>query len=480
VRRAGLYLRQSDSSCAGDTSLCIASQDTAGRAWCIREDCIVVAVEIDTDLRGWQDDTERPGLARILTLAESRAIDVLVVWDLSRLARSVRIQEMIVWRLARAGVELVSLTEPHAGDALLRQILGAIAEHRPRGIAGHVRRALRERTTRGLPHSIAPYGYRRVEPAGRYEPDPDSRETVRQIFTSYADGAGLATIADDLTARGIPCPARSGPWRLQTVRYILRNPAYVGRVGPVEDAHEAIVPTELWHRVQARLDSTRRVPRRKPHSSWLEGHIFHGCGRPMYLSGPQGRMTGPAFRCQAVHYRRVDGEACPVRPYQVMAARLEAAVWSQVQTALAHLVSAEDVARGIAAEVRAAAPLVGRQRREIEARVDRARQRRTKAEDLHLSGSRDRAWFGVEDARLAAELAFANDALDALPTEPDVGALRTTEAELRTLATRVGRLLPADRGAVLAWLGVAVVDGDGVRIEWRAEVAAFLADRVRR
>ena len=73
----------------------------------------VIAVERDADLRGWQGEDERPGLAAALRRAEEDA-DVLLVWDLSRLARKLRIQENIVARLAESDVEIASLNEPWA------------------------------------------------------------------------------------------------------------------------------------------------------------------------------------------------------------------------------------------------------------------------------------------------------------------------------------------------------------------------------
>jgi DNA invertase Pin-like site-specific DNA recombinase len=413
------------------------------------------------------DETERPALARCLDMAAAGDYDVLLVYDLSRLARSVRLQENWVWQLARCGVEVASVTEPHAGDDLVRPILAAVNQRERRVTAGKVRMAIRERTARGLPWGVAPLGLRRGED-GRYEPDPATAHVAREIVEAYADGAGLTALADDLTERGVPTPRGHARWRIQTIRYLLANPAYAGLV----------VDAETWARAQARLASGRRAPRRKAWASWLEGRVRHGCGAPMYLVGPAGRMTGPAFRCKREGGRSAGDPGCGLRPAQVSAARLEAEVWRLVVAALEQKRDALDVYEELVERARRSSPLVDRRRREAERRVDSALRRRDRAESLYLDGSRDRAWFDAEDARLTTELAAAEAALAALPAAPDLEELRATERELREHAENIGDIHPADRGTVLDRLGTTVgVGSQGVWVQWREDFARFLAEK---
>ena len=71
--------------------------------WCEAEGWTLTGVIRDADVRGWQDETQRPGLQEALDRARARAYDVLLVWDMSRFARSVRIQEDLIYRLAALG-----------------------------------------------------------------------------------------------------------------------------------------------------------------------------------------------------------------------------------------------------------------------------------------------------------------------------------------------------------------------------------------
>ena len=100
---------------------------------------------------------DRPELARILDIA--RKGDILIVWKLDRLARSVRQLIETVQQLDDKGVQLKSLTEnidtSSAGGKLIFHIFAALAEFE-RGV-------IRERTMAGLAaaRSDGRYGGRR-------------------------------------------------------------------------------------------------------------------------------------------------------------------------------------------------------------------------------------------------------------------------------------------------------------------------------
>ncbi len=135
----------------------------------------------------------------------------LLVWDLSRLARKLRIQENIVARLADAGVEIASLNEPWASAPMFRQILGAVAEERTRQMSVDIRRSLRQRAQTGLWHGIVPYGY--VRPDGKNQRlivDDEKAAIVAEIFERVAGGANVSDVALELSRRGVPTPRGGG------------------------------------------------------------------------------------------------------------------------------------------------------------------------------------------------------------------------------------------------------------------------------
>lgn len=60
---------------------------------------------------------------------------------------------------------------------------------------------------------------------------PERTEVIRRIFAWYTGGAGLGfkSIADRLNQEGIISPKGKG-WAMSTIRVIIMNPAYIGRV----------------------------------------------------------------------------------------------------------------------------------------------------------------------------------------------------------------------------------------------------------
>jgi DNA invertase Pin-like site-specific DNA recombinase/transcriptional regulator with XRE-family HTH domain len=163
VKRVLAYTRQSVTKEGGKDSLSLDSQVAQLTARCEREGWRIIGVIRESGLKGWMDADERPGLADAVARAERHEYDVLLVWDLSRLARSVRLQEHWFWQFARLGVAILSQTEPESGDALIRQLKGAINEYRTAEISAHIKRAVHELQSRGIHHGVVPWGYVRPE-----------------------------------------------------------------------------------------------------------------------------------------------------------------------------------------------------------------------------------------------------------------------------------------------------------------------------
>lgn len=202
-----------------------------------------------------------------------------------------------------------------------------------------VNRDTADRAREGLPHGALTYGYRRdyeVSRSGvrrylRTVPDADTAPIVRGIFRRIADGEPVYRVANDLNGRVSP-PRQASMWRRNTVRYIARNPAYLGRRvyrGEVIDTEREpwppLVDRELFDRVQARLDDAQRP--RRPDTRAL--HLLSGiarcgvCGGALYLQRhARGR---PSYRCTDWHCvgrnaARLEGYVIP-RAVAVMAKR---------------------------------------------------------------------------------------------------------------------------------------------------------------
>lgn len=480
--RAILYTRQSITD-EGET-LSLDSQAAALRRWADEQGWAVVGEVRDADAKGY--DETRPGLAELLRRSEAREIDLVLVWSIDRLARSVRIQENVLHELNRRGVEVRSLKEPWVAQALFRQILGAIAEEQTRTIAGHVRRALGERTQRGLPHGVAPFGYVRDDLTRKLAPgDPEQVRIVREVFARYANGSGFTDVARWLNGQGVATVTGRSYWHASSVRVLLGNPAYRGAVRSggvvVEDAHPAIIDAATWDAVEARRGA-RRYQKPKPYTSPSEGNIVHGCGAAMYLRSPSRPHHAWYFQCYARWQYQPEGFApahvCDVRPASISAPRVEREAWVLATGALRRLLTVERVKREQARLEREQGPGAQRERERMTERRGRLQQRRALAEELYLGGRRDRAWFDAQDASISGELAGVEQALRAMPAGLDMAELAGRRAALADLADYLGGIDEADRGPVLRELGVVVVEAGGVvAIRWRDEVRPFIPPR---
>jgi hypothetical protein len=127
-----------------------------------------------------------------------------------------------------------------------------------------IKESMRARAIDGRALGKPPYGYRRGSD-GALEIVKDEASVVELMYRLYTkDGLGLRLIAAHLNERDIPT-RRSGRWNMVTIRYILRNPTYMGtytRFGMrVPRSHEAIIDPPTFRMAQDRARSRRPVGR---------------------------------------------------------------------------------------------------------------------------------------------------------------------------------------------------------------------------
>ncbi|MFQ5908084.1 MAG: recombinase family protein [Thermoplasmata archaeon] len=105
-----------------------------------------------------------------------------------------------------------------------------------------------------------PFGFVRRE--GILVQKPEEADAVTGFFRMYRDGMSLRQIAEGANQRGLPT-SRGGRWQASTIRHILRNPLYIGRVRRNHMVRDGgppgLVEPELFEAVQRGL--TRRAKR---------------------------------------------------------------------------------------------------------------------------------------------------------------------------------------------------------------------------
>jgi site-specific DNA recombinase len=183
---------------------------------------------------------KRPGLDRLRDRVAGGDLDRILITAPDRLARNYVHQVLLLEELQRFGCEVIFLDRPMSQDPhdqLLLQIRGAVAEYERTLIAERMRRGRQRKLQAGLlvPWTRPPYGYR-LDPERPRDPQGiriEERESaiVQQIFSSYVEqSTSLHRLAQSLEIEMIPAPKGQPHWSPTTLRGILRNPAYTGRL----------------------------------------------------------------------------------------------------------------------------------------------------------------------------------------------------------------------------------------------------------
>lgn len=152
----------------------------------------------------------------------------LVVYSLSRLARSTKDTLAISDRLVKAGAELVSLSEKidttSASGKMVFRMLAVLAEferdqisERTRSAMSHMRKE-RKRISR-----YAPFGWD-LDPTGSsIVPNPAEQEHLARMSTLRASGLSYREVARTLDVAGISTKTGANGWTAKVVRSILNR-----------------------------------------------------------------------------------------------------------------------------------------------------------------------------------------------------------------------------------------------------------------
>jgi site-specific DNA recombinase len=183
----------------------------------------VVGIFADEGISG-RRTTNRPGLATALDHVCS-VKGALVVYSLSRLARSTQDALSISERLDRAGADLVSLSEKidttSAAGKMVFRMLAVLAEFERDLVAERTKAALALKKARGERVGQIPFGYRLGEGASLI-PDPAEQRTLQELRRLRSQGSTWKKVAEELNARGM-MPKSGRVWTLFTARKIGRS-----------------------------------------------------------------------------------------------------------------------------------------------------------------------------------------------------------------------------------------------------------------
>ena len=197
------YIRVSTEGQAQD-GVSLDAQRAKIEAWCELNDYTLDAVHVDAGISGKSADN-RPGLQA--ALADCRKGSALVVYSLSRLARSTKDTISISDRLAKTGADLVSLSEnidtTTAAGKMVFRMLAVLAEFERDQISERTATAMQYKKTQGERVGAIPYGYDLGADDVALVANPAEQEVIRQARELHEGGLSLRKIAAELDRRGL-------------------------------------------------------------------------------------------------------------------------------------------------------------------------------------------------------------------------------------------------------------------------------------
>jgi site-specific DNA recombinase len=243
---------------------------------------------------------DRPALQRLLKDIADGKVDLVVVYKIDRLTRSLADFARLVDRFDAANCSFVSVTQSFNTSTsmgrLTLNVLLSFAQFEREVTAERIRDKITASKKKGYwMGGLLPLGYDR-------HPDPKMQtlaindteaETVQEIFRLYDQHGCLRQVEQEVISRGYRSKHRtfsdgkvtgSKPLSRGQINFILRNPVYIGRIRHKQESHEglhdAIVDQVLWDRVQEQLDRKSPKKSRRPSRSGalLTGRIFDETG----------------------------------------------------------------------------------------------------------------------------------------------------------------------------------------------------------
>jgi DNA invertase Pin-like site-specific DNA recombinase len=227
-------------------------------------------VRVFTDRQTARTADDRPELQNMLAfVGRNRSkIKHVIVSDLSRLARNVSDQGLIIAKLSAWKVRLRSVGEQSLGDdatgILGKNIIGAFSQFFSDSLSERTKFRMAEAVKAGRFVWVAPVGYVNGQNGSGsvIKPDPKRAELVRKGFELLATGRySIDDALPTVTALGLTT-RKGAPIPRQTWHSMMKNPLYAGFVKSgeltVQGVHQPLITQKLFDNEQHVLASNSR------------------------------------------------------------------------------------------------------------------------------------------------------------------------------------------------------------------------------
>lgn len=243
---------------------------------------------------------DRPGLQALITDIKAGLIDIIVVYKVDRLTRSLTDFAKLVDVFDEHGVSFVSVTQAFntttSMGRLTLNVLLSFAQFEREVTAERIRDKIAASKKKGMwMGGTVPLGYRNED--RKIFIVEDEAETIRNLYALYIDLKNVRRVKIEADRLGLLSRLRthksgkqSGgkPFTRGHIYRILTNPIYIGQIQHkdkvYDGAHEPIIEKPNWDQVQATLKDNavkRRTIGNSKSPTLLAGLLFDGEGNKL-------------------------------------------------------------------------------------------------------------------------------------------------------------------------------------------------------
>ena len=279
-----------------------------------KNDIQIVDTYIDRALSARTDN--RPDFQRMIKDSASKSFDTVIVWKLDRFARDRYDSTHYKRILKKNNVSVISATEKISAGSegvLLETLLEGMAEYYSVELAEKVNRGMKENALKCKYNGgTLPIGFV-IDSEQHFKPDPITAPAVLDAFKMYADGKSMQEIATELNIRGVRTQRHNGKLDVDNITSMLHNRKYIGEYKfkdiVIPDGIPAIVPKDLFDRVQDRMVQNKKAPaKHKAEDEYLlTTKLYCGeCG--CFMVGESGtsrtKNVHRYYKCVSVKYHK--------------------------------------------------------------------------------------------------------------------------------------------------------------------------------
>ena len=257
---------------------------------------------------------ERPALQRLLSDIKDGRIDVVVVYKIDRLTRSIADFAKMVEIFDAHQVSFVSITQQFSTTTsmgrLTLNVLLSFAQFEREVTGERIRDKIAASKKKGIwMGGYCPIGYDVKD--RQLVVVPEESQLVRHIYARYLELKSVRLLKQDLDRCGMVSKIRVSKHGIRSggrsfsrgaLYQLLANPIYLGEIRHRKlrhpGQHEAIIDRAVWDEVQTLLCAQAArtgIPKSNGSSNFLVGKLFDENGEPLRATGANGRHGG--------HYR---------------------------------------------------------------------------------------------------------------------------------------------------------------------------------